>query len=191
MERLTRAEIRSLEDYEVGRAEFRRHIAAVKAPRRVAVGPWIGLTFENRDTVRYQIQEMLRTERIFEPHRIQEEIDIYNDLIPAAGELSATLFIEIADMEELRANLPKLIGVEHAVWLDLGPRQIHAEAEGGRSTEEKTSTVHYLRFPVGDAAPLLRALDQPARLRIDHPNYQAATDLSPATRQALADDLES
>ena len=189
MERVTRAAIRSLEDYEVGRAEFRRHIADVKGARRVAVGPWLALTFENRDTVRYQIQEMLRAERIFEPHRIQEEIDIYNELIPGAGELSATLFIEIAELDELRANLPKLIGVENAVRLDLGAHQIHAEAEGGRSTEAKTSTVHYMRFPVGDAAPLLRALDQPARLRVDHPNYQAATDLSPTTRRALADDL--
>jgi hypothetical protein len=106
-----------------------------------------------------------------------------------AGELSATLFIEIAEMDELKANLPKLIGVENTVWLDLGPHQIHAEAENGRSTEVKTSTVHYLHFPVGDAARLLGALDQPARLRVDHPHYQAAADLSPTTRQALADDL--
>ncbi|HZU06755.1 MAG TPA: DUF3501 family protein [Chloroflexota bacterium] len=192
MRRLTRADLRSLEDYELVRAEFRQRIAAVKAPRRVPVGEFIALTFENRDTVLYQVQEMLRAERIFEPHRIQEELDIYNELVPADGELSATLFIEIGEMEELRRRLPALVGIEECVWLELGPHRIHAQAEPGRSTETRTATVHYLRFPVGkDAAAVLRDLTQPARLRIEHRAYQAVAELSPETRQALAADLET
>ncbi|HLI28101.1 MAG TPA: DUF3501 family protein [Chloroflexota bacterium] len=187
---ITRDELRSLEEYEKVRAEVRRQIAAIKAPRRVKVGEWVALTFENRDTVRYQIQEMLRAERIFEPHRIQEEIDIYSTLLPNPGELSATMFIEIADMEQLKRELPRLVNIETAVWLDLGERQIHAAYEAGRSMESKTSTVHYLRFPVGiEGVALLRDPNVPARLRIEHPNYQASTELSPATRAALADDL--
>jgi hypothetical protein len=190
MQRLTRADLRSLEDYEVGRAEFRRYIATVKAPRRVPVGDIIALTFENRETVRYQIQEMLRAERIFEPHRIQEELDIYNELLPGPNELSATLFIEIGEPDELRRRLPELIGIEHAVWLDVGSHQLHARGEEGRSTEVKTSTVHYLRFPVpSEVARALGDLAVPARLRIDHPHYQATADLSPETRRALVEDL--
>ncbi|HZR99501.1 MAG TPA: DUF3501 family protein [Chloroflexota bacterium] len=190
MQPITRSEVRSLEDYEVLRADFRQHIRGVKEARRVVVGDAIALTFENRETALYQIQEMLRTERIFEPHRIQEEIDIYNELVPGANELVATLFIEIGDMAELRRRLPALVNVEHAVWLDVGPHRIHGRAEGGRSTEETTSTVHYLRFAVEPAAAAaLRDASQPARLRIEHPHYQAAAGLSPATRQALADDL--
>jgi hypothetical protein len=190
MQPITRAEVRSLEDYEVARADFRQHIRGVKEPRRVQVGDAIALTFENRDTALFQIQEMLRTERIFEPHRIQEEIDIYNDLVPGPNELVATMFIEIADMDELRRRLPELVGVEHAVWLEIGPYHSQGQGEDGRSTEEKTSTVHYLRFAVEPAAAAaLREGGQPARLRIDHPHYQVAVDLSPATRRALADDL--
>jgi hypothetical protein len=189
---ITRADVRSLEDYEVGREAFRQHVRAVKEPRRVAVGDAIALTFENRDTALFQIQEMLRTERIFEPHRIQEEIDIYNDLVPSANELVATLFIQIGDLAELRRRLPELVGVEHTVWLEIGPHRVHGQGEEGRSTEEKTSTVHYLRFAVEPAiAAALRDEGQPARLRIDHPRYQVATDLRPATRRALADDLAS
>lgn len=190
MQRLTRADLRSLEDYEVGRAEYRRYIATVKAPRRVAVGDIIALTFENRDTVRYQIQEMLRAERIFEPHRIQEELDIYNELLPGPNELSATLFIEIGEQAELRRRLPELIGIEHAVWLDVGPHQVHARGEEGRSNEVKTSTVHYLRFPVPpEVAQALGDLAVPVRLRVDHPHYQATAELSAATRHALVEDL--
>lgn len=190
MERVTRADVRSLEDYEVARADFRQHIRGVKEPRRVAVGDAIALTFETRDTALFQIQEMLRTERIFEPDRIQEEIDVYNDLVPGANELVATMFIEIADMAELRRRLPELVGVEHAVWLEIGPHRLRGQGEEGRSTEEKTSTVHYLRFAVEPAAAAaLRDASQPARLRIDHPHYQVATELSAATGRALADDL--
>jgi hypothetical protein len=187
---ITRDELRSLEEYERVRAEVRQQIAAIKAPRRVKVGEWVAFTFENRDTVRYQIQEMLRAERIFEPHRIQEEIDIYSTLLPNPGELSATMFIEIADMEQLRRELPRLVDIETTVWLDLGDRRIHADYEAGRSMESKTSTVHYVRFRVGtEGVALLRDPSVPARLRIDHPNYQASTELSPETRRALADDL--
>jgi hypothetical protein len=190
MQGITRAEVRPLEDYEVAREGYRQHVRGVKEPRRVQVGDAIALTFENRDTALFQIQEMLRTERIFEPHRIQEEIDIYNDLVPGANELVATMFIEIADLNELRRRLPELVNVEHAVWLDLGSLQIHGRGEDGRSTEEKTSTVHYLRFAVEPAAAAaLGDPSQPARLRIDHPHYQIAVDLSPATRRALAADL--
>jgi hypothetical protein len=190
MRPITRAEVRSLEAYELARADFRQHIRDVTTPRRVEVGDAISLTFENRDTALFQIQEMLRTERIFEAHRIQEEIDIYNELVPGPNELVATMFIELADMNELRRRLPELVNVEHAVWLDCGPYQIHGNGEEGRSTEEKTSAVHYLRFAVEPAAAAaLRDPDQPACLRIDHPHYQHAVDLDPATRQALADDL--
>jgi hypothetical protein len=190
MQLVTRADLRSLEDYETVRAEFRDYVREVKEPRRVAVGDAIALTFENRDTVRYQVQEMLRTERIFEPPRIQEEIDVYNALLPGPGELSATMFVEIADLDELRRRLPELVGVEYAVWLDVGPHPVHAQGEAGRSTEAKTSTVHYLRFPVPpEVARGLADESLPARLRIDHPHYQATADLSRATRHALAEDL--
>ena len=90
---------------------------------------------------------MLRTERKFEPHRVQEEIDIYNELLPVAGELPATMFIEIANLDELRRRLPELVGIEFAIWLDVELHQVHARGEEGRSTEAKTSTVRYLRCP--------------------------------------------
>ena len=162
----------------------------MKTVRRVEAGDAISLTFENRDTALFQIQEMLPYgAHLRGPHRIQEEIDIYNELVPARRARRHHVH-RARRHERVARRLPELVNVEHAVWLDFGSYQIQGQGEEGRSTDEKTSAVHYLRFAVEPAAAAaLRDPSQPARLRIDHPHYHHAVDLSPATREALADDL--
>lgn len=148
------------------------------------------LVFENRDTLLFQIQEMLRAERITAEHAVQSEIDVYNPLLPDAGELSATLFVEITDAARIREDLHGLVGLDEHVSLVLGERRCPARFEAGRSTAERLASVQYIRFPVdpGGRAALLDAAS-PARLEIDHPRYQHVVELDRAMRESLADDL--
>jgi hypothetical protein len=199
---LTLDDILDQRAYERQRDAFRAQIIAVKRLRRISVGPVITLVFENRMTMRFQIQEMARAERMSTDAQIQHELDVYNRLLPAAGELSATLFLELTDDQELRHWLPRLVGVERACQLHLGdgiegratqvigsaPEQEH---EANLTREATTSAVHYVRFHFSDEQVSAFATG-PVRLVVDHPEYPEGwpgTSLGDATRAELASDL--
>jgi hypothetical protein len=191
MRKITLADVRDIAEYEKIRDDFRRAIIELKKRRRVQVGDIVTFVFENRETVLFQIQEMMRAERIVHEDRIQEEIDIYNELIPEDDELSATMLIEIDDLDRLRRWLPKLVGIERQVWLRIGDRPaIRALYEPGRSKEDKTSTVHYVRFRLSPEE--IRAFKDeslPAVLAITHEHYRAEAPIPPEVRRSLAEDL--
>ena len=192
MKKLTRSEITPLAEYEKERVDFRRRIIDLKAHRRISIGPLITLVFENRETVRFQIQEMLRVERIDEEEKVRHELEVYNALIPEAGTLSATLFIEITEAGRVKELLDRLMGIDRPghLWLELGGERCPAEFEEGHSNEEKLSAVHYLCFRL--TPEQRRRLADPAlaaRLVIDHPRYQASAELGLPTRQSLVADL--
>ena len=188
MQKVTLDEIVGLERYERIRDEFRRRIIDLKKTRRVAVGDRITFVFENHDTVLFQIQEMLRAEHITDLDKVHFEVDVYNELIPGEGELSATMLIEITQQDRIRLELVKLIGIDKAVSLRIGNRfTIPAVFEAGRSKEDNLSAVQYVRFPLPpEARAAFRDEQQEAMLVIDHPNYQAQALLSSATRRSLA-----
>lgn len=195
---LTVDDIADLRAYERRRDAFRREVIAVKKLRRVSVGPVVTLTFENRTTVRFQVQEMARAERLATDAEIQYELDVYNRLLPGPGELSATLFLELVTEEELRTWLPRLVGIERSVVLVLGEgpgaetvRSVPEGSHEARLTRETTtSAVHYVRFALTGVQR--RALaGGPARLVVDHPAYpegRVGTPLSDGTRAELAAD---
>ena len=191
MKKVTLDEILGPERYERERDERRRRIIALKRERRVTVGDAITFVFENHATVLFQIQEMLRAERITDLDKVRFEVEVYNGLIPDDGELSSTMFIEITEHARIRAELVRLIGIDKAVSLQLGDQfTIPAVFEAGRSTEENLSAVQYVRFPLSsEAQSALREGQLAAALVIDHPHYHARTVLAPAVRQALAADL--
>jgi uncharacterized protein DUF3501 len=196
MRKVDRAEIKDLVAYEKARVAMRARVIEVKKHRRVAVGPNVTVLFENRDTVVFQIQEMARTERIVDDAKLQDEVDVYNALVPDAGELSATLFIEIPELsrmaqDEVRETVNRFQGLDReSVWLVLGGTRLPALFEAGHTKEEKMAAVHYLRFAVPEAAR--RALADgaaEARLVVEHPRYRAEATLSLETRRALQEDL--
>ncbi len=191
MKRIDRAEILDLGQYEAIRERFRARIIELKRHRRVAVGDHMTLVFENRDTVLFQIQEMLRTERITSEKGIAHEIETYDELLPDDGELSATLFIEYDDKDERSTALAALATLPSHVHLEVGDERASARflplpgEEPGR-----LPAVNYVRFPV--ALPLaarMRDRSVAARIVVDHPRYAAAAELSSATRASLGDDL--
>jgi hypothetical protein len=175
--------------YEKIRQKFREEIIEKKKKRRISVGDKVSIVFENRDTVIFQIQEMLRAERISDLDKIREEIAVYNELIPGTDELSATLFIEIEDQSNLREDLLKFLGIDEAVSLKIGGHVIPGRFEEGRSKEDKISAVQYVRFPLDAKARRALVGGEPAELVIDHPNYKARTVLDAESRQSLAEDL--
>jgi Protein of unknown function (DUF3501) len=185
-------EILNLYEYEKVREERRRAIIALKAERRVAVGRYLSFVFENRETVWFQIQEMIRTERIVDPDRIAEEIAVYNALLPRPGELAATMFIEIEQPDRIKPVLDDLLGIDTRdyVRLQVGPHVVVGAFEAGHSDEDlgKLSAVHFVRFALPPAARREFAAAEVA-LVVDHPNERARTVLGPATRRRLAEDL--
>ncbi|HLW74397.1 MAG TPA: DUF3501 family protein [Gammaproteobacteria bacterium] len=193
MQKLERKDLMGLEEYAQKRAEFRQGIIAHKLARTLHIGPNLTLLFEDRLTMQYQVQEMLRAERIFEVEGIQEELEAYNPLIPDGSNWKATLLIEFADESERRQALAKLIGIEDKVWVQVqghGKVRPIADEDLERETEEKTSSVHFLRFEL--TAEMVRALKQGAALDagVDHPAY--AHELRPvpdALRKSLVADL--
>ena len=175
--------------YEKKREQSRQRIIEIKRRRRVSVGNQVTLLFENRDTVIFQIQEMMRAEKISDLDKIREEINVYNGLIPAPGELSATLFLEIEDQTHLREDLLKFLGIDESVYLKVGNHSIHARFEEGHSKEDKISAVQYVKFPFSEAIVQAFVKGEKTELVIDHPNYQARTIIGPDTRQSLVEDL--
>ncbi|MFQ5667665.1 MAG: DUF3501 family protein [Candidatus Binatia bacterium] len=197
MRKVALDEIVGLERYEHDRPEFRRRIIGMKKARRVPVGDRVTFVFENHDTMLFQIQEMLRAEHIVDLDRIREEMAVYNALVPDAGELSATMLIEITAGERIREELVRLIGIDEAVRLEIGDPSrggftVRGEFEAGRTKEDKLSAVQYVRFRL--AQPARQAFlsgTQPVRVVIDHPNYRHAAVVSGASRESLARDLEA
>jgi len=191
--KLTVDDIVDMRAYERERDDFRRRIIELKRIRRVGIGPLMSIVFENTDTMRWQVQEMARVERMLRDEQIEHEVATYNELIPEPGELSGTLFIEITDADALRAWLPKLVGIQRAVAIEVaGERVAASEVDEERLTreDEMTSTVHYLRFrftPAQQAA----FVAGPVRLVVDHPDYQAAAELTDEQRAELASDFAS
>jgi hypothetical protein len=175
--------------YERVREQARQRIIELKRRRRVAVGDKVTLVFENRDTVIFQIQEMVRAEKIGDLDKIREEVEVYNELIPERGELSATLFLEIEDQTHLREELLKFLGIDEAVYLKVGNHSIHARFEEGRSKEDKISAVQYVKFPFPEPALQAFVKGETAELVIDHPNYKARAPIEAETRQSLMEDL--
>lgn len=177
--------------YEKIRQNFRAEIIEKKKRRRVSVGDKVSLLFENRDTVLFQIQEMLRAERIADLDKIREEIAVYNELIPNPGELSATLFLEIEDQGRLREELLEFLGIDEAVSIKVGSHVVPGRFEEGRSKEDKISAVQYVKFPFSGEARAALTEGAPVELVIDHPNYRARAVLAPEAQQSLAQDLAS
>lgn len=194
--KLTLDDIADQRAYERERDAFRARIIALKKRRRVHVGPVVTLLFENRDTIRFQIQEMARAERMLSDEAIQGELDVYNPLIPSPGELSATLFIELTSEAELREWLPKLVGIERSVQLVLGDGRdeevIQAEPEQGHAAQltrqEITASVHYVRWSL-TPDQVERAANGTVTLAVDHPSYPHRTKLGEETRAELLADL--
>jgi hypothetical protein len=186
--RVTLDDIIGLERYETIREAFRRRIIELKRDRRVGVGEHVTLVFENFDTVLFQIQEMMRAERIGDLDRVREEIEVYNELIPERGELSATLLIELEDARRIRDDLPKFYGLDQATWLEFDGERVAGVFEGGRAREDKVSAVQYVRFPLGErVAQFLQTAG--VKLVIDHPHYRASRSLSAEMRRSLGEDL--
>jgi len=193
MDKLTRNDLFSLEQYAENRAGFRARVMAHKKHRLVHIGPVATLYFEDRLTIQYQIQEMLRVERIFEAAGIEEELQAYNPLIPDGSNWKATFMIEEPDVERRRALLASLIGIEDRVWVQVDghdPVYAIADEDLDRDTAEKTSSVHFLRFELG--GKMVADLRQGASLSmgIDHAGYSHRVEpVAAAVRAALVADL--
>lgn len=196
MKKIASGEIQNMLEYEKVRDAARARNVEVTKHRRISVGDRLTFLFENRETVRFQIQEMIRTERIVEDRRIQDEIDVYNDLIPDPGELSATLFIEIPEIvrlarEEVRQLVDRFLGLDRdVVFLEIGGQRVPVRFEESRSQEERMSAVHFVRFALGpETRERLADPAQPARLVVSHRNYAAQQEIPPELRAELLADL--
>ena len=194
MEKISRDSLMSLESYARARKDFRARVIAHKKHRTLALGEHVTLIFEDELTIRYQVQEMLRVERIFEEEGIQEELDAYNPLIPDGRNFKATMMIEYEDVDERRAALSRLKGIEDRVWVRVegcAPAYAIADEDLERETDEKTSAVHFLRFEL--TGEMVSALKYGVGLAvgIDHPHYTAKIDpVPPEVRSALLADLD-
>ena len=193
MSKLSTANLMTLEAYAKARPQLRAEVLAHKKNRTLSLGEHITLIFEDEMTIRYQIQEMLRVERVFEEAGIQEELDAYNPLIPDGGNWKATMLIEYPDVDQRQTMLAKLKNIEHHVWVQVtGQAKISAIADEDleRSNEDKTSAVHFLRFELD--ATSVGAIKQGSDIAIgvSHPAYAVTVPtLAPALRAALAKDL--
>ena len=194
MPKLSRETLHSLEEYSGLRDQFRREVMAHKKPRRVAVTDHAIVYFEDFLTMKYQVQEMLRVERIFEAEGIEDELEAYNPMIPDGSNWKATFMIEYSDVAERRTALAGLIGVEDRVYVQVGDAErVHAIADEDleRNSDDKTSAVHFLRFEL--APEMVAAVKDGADIRvgIDHDNLTAEVTLTPESRASLAGDLET
>ena len=194
--KLTLDDIADVRAYERERDEFSARIIELKRLRRIPLGPIITLVFENRDTIRFQIQEMARVEKLITDEAIQGELDTYGSLIPEPGQLCATLFIELTDDAQLREWLPKLVGIERSIALRAGVGDdavlLRAEPEAAHAQqltrEEITASVHYVRWELS-ADQVARVEAGPVALLVDHPAYEEEVLLDDATVEELLTDL--
>jgi sulfur transfer complex TusBCD TusB component (DsrH family) len=190
--KLTLGDIADIRAYERVRDAFRAEMIELRRRRRVAVGTVVAVAFENRDTIRFQIQEMARVEKIATDEGVQQELDAYNPLIPEVGQLRATLFIELTSDVAMREWLPKLVGIERSVLLRLpNGDEVRGAVEALHAAqltrEHVTAAVHYITFEL--TPDQVEAFGAGTVLAIDHPSYQEETELSSTTVSELADDL--
>ena len=191
--KLTVDDLLKLEDYAAARKELRAQVLEYKRHRTLALGPHMTLAFENRHTIRYQVQEMLRIERIFEHEAIQDELDAYNPLIPDGSNWKASCFIEFPDEKQRRVALAQLRNVERHVWVQVaGLPRVSAVADEDleRSDEDKTSAVHFLRFELDALQVTVLKAGGALRFGVDHPAYSHAVAAPPEVREALLADLD-
>ncbi|MDP1605075.1 MAG: DUF3501 family protein [Rhodocyclaceae bacterium] len=189
---LTHENLFSLEKYARVRPEFRAKVMAHKKNRQLPLGANATLYFEDALTMQYQVQEMLRLERMFEPEPIQDELDVYNPLIPDGCNLKATFMVEFPDEAERKQRLAQLIGIEKAVWVQVegfGKVNPIANEDLDRENDDKTSAVHFLRFELTPAMAAAAKQGAAIRAGIDHPNYRAEITIPAAVRDSLAGDL--
>jgi len=194
MRKLALSDVKNLHEYELIRDAWRKDVIAVKAKRRVLLGDRMSLLFESRLTVLNQVQEMCRAERLARAEAVQREIDVYNELLPDAGELSATLLVEITEEARVQPELDRLIGLSSGrhLWLELNGRKVFARFLEGQGREDRIAAVQYLRFPIGTDPRDRDALTvgpAPVILHVDHPGFRASASLSPETRAEIARDL--
>jgi uncharacterized protein DUF3501 len=195
MRKVERGELLGLAEYEQIRPQFRPRIIAEKANRRLVAGDEVSVTFENRDMVLFQIQEMLRTERITKEAAIEHERETYNELIPDENELSATMFVEIPDAAVRERRLVELAGLESCIALEVLGTKVRARNETRGVLPGRTTAVHYLKFPLGADLTrrlVVRALEDPraaAYFLLDHPKLSVRRELAPATVKSIAEDL--
>ena len=190
--KLTLADVLDARAYERERAEIRQRVMDLKHRRRVHLGTIITLTFENRETMRYQIQEMARVEHILTDEGIQEELDVYNPMVPEPGQLCATLFVELTSDDQMREWLPKLVGIEQHVRFVLpGGEEVRCTVDPQHAAqltrEHVTAAVHYITFQF--TTQQVAAFGEGVRLEIDHPNYLESVALAPFTVAELLTDL--
>jgi hypothetical protein len=190
MEPLTLSDILDLTQYERQRKAVRQEMMALKATRRLPVNEFLTLLFENRRLVWYQIQEMVRAERMVEPEAIQGELEAYGPLVPGRNQWKATLYIEIPDEARLKETLPRLPGIEHSFFAEAGGVEVAAVGEEGRSREDYTSTVHYLTWNLtpGFVSALKRG--EPLTVGTRHPFRPSSARVSDALRRELAGELD-
>ncbi len=192
MKQLIQADLLSTTDYERQRESFRARIIELKRRRRIVLGPLITMVFENRDTLLFQIQEMVRVEHIVEPSKIQNELDVYNALLPTAGLLSATLLIEITEEAMMKHWLDQFMGLDHGdkVAIVAGGERAFGEFEGGHSHETKISAVHFVRFrPTASMQSAIADLRRPVMLTVGHGEYHAETAVPGSMREEWLSDL--
>jgi hypothetical protein len=193
MKPLGREDVLSIEDYEGAREAFRSRIIGLKQRRRISVGPLMTLVFENRDTLRFQVQEMIRAERIVDPVKVQDELDVYNALLPSAGELSATLLIEITEEAKMKEWLDRFMGLDRGetVAIAAAGESAYGEFEGGRSHDTKISAVHFVRFrPSARMKDAFADLRQVVKLTVAHRDYRAEVSVPGSMREEWLADLK-
>ncbi|HEU0174984.1 MAG TPA: DUF3501 family protein [Blastocatellia bacterium] len=192
MNKVELSEILDIARYEKGRDAYRRRVIALKRNRRLPVGPRVTFVFENHDTVLFQVQEMMRAERIVNDDAIQHEIDTYNQLLPGENELAATMLIELPDPARIRDEITKFHGVNtgEATYLQIGDGRLPGVFDAGQSDELRISAVQYVRFRFNDAQreAFVTGANE-ARLVINHPNYHHEASITGVVRDELAKDL--
>lgn len=189
MRKITLENIINPSDYERRRNDLRSHLIEIKKNRRVQLGEALSFLFENKETILFQIQEMIRIERMTKKEEFQELIDTYSSLIPQLGELSCTMFIELLSQERLREELKKLKGIDQAVFLKIGETSlVPARFEAGGSRGELPDTVQYLKFSL-EPAQVAAFQQEEVSLVVDHPNYKASAKINVEIKRALLPEL--
>jgi hypothetical protein len=192
MQMIKPEDVLSIEEYEKQRESFRSRIIELKRRRRISVGPMITMVFENRETVQFQVQEMIRVERIVDPVRVRDELDVYNALLPTPDELSATLLIEITDEAMVKLWLDRFMGLDRGqtVAIVAGGEKVFGRFEAGHSHETKISAVHFVRFrPSASMKAAFADLRQPVLLTVDHGDYHAQATVPGSMREEWLLDL--
>ncbi|KPV39122.1 hypothetical protein AN478_12560 [Thiohalorhabdus denitrificans] len=193
MQAITQQDLLSLEDYERRRKEIQERIQAHKVERRLDLDDHISLFFEDRDTMWYQVQEMARAERLYKPEELKDELDVYNPLIPDGSNLKATMMIQYDAREERMARLAELVGIEHRVWVRVDGHDkvyAHADEDLDRSTEDKTSTVHFMRFELDPDMIHAWKGGSPVHAGTDHDKRQLEVTVPERLHEKLANDFD-